>query len=251
MYLPFTSSHPYHCKKVILYGVALRVKRNCSGFTAKACSKYKAYFKQQNYDMKLVDKQFEAMQGERSNILKPENKFTKKTFPLLLEYNPRTPNVSKIIKRHMHLIHSVAGLQEIFPAGSIIPAYRRTKNLKDMLTPSRFKVNVENNNANLGVVGCIKCKSKCDLWTNYLVESDRFTSLSTGRFYKIKQALYCISTNVVYLASCRKCKLPHVGCTSNQFKVRFRNHKSAMNTGKNTCEVAIHFNNTPHSLTEF
>ena len=30
LYLPFTSSHPYHCKKAIPYGVALRVKRNCS-----------------------------------------------------------------------------------------------------------------------------------------------------------------------------------------------------------------------------
>ena len=45
--------------------------------------------------------------------------------------------------------------------------------------------------------------------------------------------------------------MQYVGSTSNQFKVRFRNHKSAMNTGKNTCEVAIHFNNTPHSLTDF
>ena len=104
--------------------------------------------------MKLVDKQFEkTMQRERSDILKPENKFKKKTFPLVLEFNLRMPNVSKIIKRHMHLIHSVAGLQEIFPAGSIIPAYRRMKNLKDMLAPSRFKVSVENYNANLGVVG--------------------------------------------------------------------------------------------------
>ena len=24
-----------------------------------------------------------------------------------------------------------------------------------------------------------------------------------------------------------------------------------MNTGKHTCEIAIHFNNTPHSLTDF
>ena len=24
-----------------------------------------------------------------------------------------------------------------------------------------------------------------------------------------------------------------------------------MNTGKNTCEVAVHFNNTPHSLRDF
>ena len=57
----------------------------------------------------------------------------------------------------MHLVHSVAGLQEIFPAGSIIPAYRRTKNLKDILAPSRFKVNVENN-ANLGVVVVLNVK---------------------------------------------------------------------------------------------
>ena len=71
----------------------------------------------------------------------------------MLKFNPRMPNVSKIIKRHMHLIHFVAGLQEIFPAGSIVPAYRRTKNLKDMLAQSRFKVSVENNNADLGVIG--------------------------------------------------------------------------------------------------
>ena len=169
----------------------------------------------------------------------------------MLEYNPRVPNVSKIIKRHMHLIHSVARLQQVFPTGFIIPAYKRKKDLKDLLAPSRFKVNVENNNANLGVVGFIKCKRKCDLWTYYLVESDRFTSLTTERFYKIKQAQYCTSTNVVYLASCRKCKLQYLGSTSNQFKVRFRNHQWAMKIGKNICEVAIHFNNTPHSLTDF
>ena len=120
-----------------------------------------------------------------------------------------------------------------------------------MLAPSRFKVNVQNNNANLGVGGCIKCKKKCDRCTNYLAETDRFTSLASGRFYEVKQALYCTFTNVVYLASCRKGKLQYVGSTSNQFKVRFCNHKSAMNTGKNTCEVAIHFNNTPHSLADF
>ena len=212
LYLPFTSSHPYHCKKVIPYGVASRAKRNYSTaeFTEKACSRYKVYLKQQNYDIKFVDKQFEkAMQRGRSDILKLENKFKKETIPLVLEYNPRLPNVSKIIKRHRHLIDSLAGLQEIFPAGSIIPAYRRTKNLKDLLAPSRFKVNVINinNNVVLDVVGYIKCKRKCDLCTSYLVESDRFTSLAMGRFYEIKQTLYCTSTDVVYLVSCGKCML--------------------------------------------
>ena len=51
LYLPFTSSHAYYCKTAIPCEVALRVKRNCSTteFTEKACSKYKAYFKQQNW----------------------------------------------------------------------------------------------------------------------------------------------------------------------------------------------------------
>ena len=35
------------------------------------------------------------------------------------------------------------------------------------------------------------------------------------------------------------------------FKVRFRNHKSAMKTNKNTCEVATHFNKTFHILSDF
>lgn len=30
VYLPFSSSHPSHCRRVIPYGVALRIKRNCS-----------------------------------------------------------------------------------------------------------------------------------------------------------------------------------------------------------------------------
>ena len=33
--------------------------------------------------------------------------------------------------------------------------------------------------------------------------------------------------------------------------VRFRNHKSALSTKKNTCEVAIHFNKEAHVLSDF
>ena len=34
-------------------------------------------------------------------------------------------------------------------------------------------------------------------------------------------------------------------------EVRFRNHKSSMITNKKTCEVAIHFNNSPHNMSDF
>ena len=46
--------------------------------------------------------------------------------------------------------------------------------------------------------------------------------------------------NVIYPDTCNECKVQYVGSTSNEFKIRFSNHKSAMSTlKKTTCEVAL------------
>ena len=71
-----------------------------------------------------MDKQFEkAMQLERSDVLKPKTKTKKKTFPLVVDYNPRLPNISLIIKKHFHLLESNQVVRENFPAKSVIPAW--------------------------------------------------------------------------------------------------------------------------------
>ena len=57
--------------------------------------------------------------------------------------------------------------------------------------------------------------------------------------------------SVIYLATCKKCRVQYVGSTSNEFKVRFRNHKSAMLTNKTTCELALHFNRVEHRMSDF
>ena len=100
--------------------------------------------------------------------------------------------------------------------------------------------------------GCFKCNSKCDLCKNYFRESKIFRGSSTKRFYNIRQHVDCKSKNVIYLlVTCNKCKVPYVGYTSNEFKVRFRNHKSAMSIKKTTCEVAVHFNKEKRQLSGF
>ena len=82
--------------------------------------------------------------------------------------------------------------------------------------------------------------------TNYLKESKIFTSSSTvtGKTYSINSNLNCNSSSVIYLITCNLCTLQYVGCTNTPFKVGFHNHKLAMKTHKQTCEVAIHFNNS-------
>ena len=81
--------------------------------------------------------------------------------------------------------------------------------------------------------------------------STSFQSFQTGKSYKIRSKLSYDSKNVIYLASCKKCNLQYIGSTTTDFRVRFRNHKSAMLTKKKTCEVAVHFNRTPHDLNDF
>ena len=65
---------------------------------------------------------------------------------------------------------------EIFPEGTIIPAFRRPKNLKELLAPSRLKPEsnsissvVENEKANYGY---FKYNRKCDLCANYFKDSN-------------------------------------------------------------------------------
>ena len=57
-------------------------------------------------------------------------------------------------------------------------------------------------------------------------------------------------TIVIYLATCAKCNLQYAGSTSTEFKVRFRNHKSNMLKNKRTCELAIHFDDSEHEISQ-
>jgi len=142
LYLPFSSSHPSHCKRAVPFGVALRIKRNCStdDFLQNRCKEYKGYLKSQNYPAELVDKQFDkALSIPRDELLRKKVKPEKKVFPLMLDYNPILPDIQKVIKKHFYLLQS-SPEKEIFPSKSIFPAYRRTKNLKEMLSPSKFRV---------------------------------------------------------------------------------------------------------------
>ena len=169
-----------------------------------------------------MDKQFDrAINIERSELLKKKVKPDKKVFPLVLDYNPILPDIQRVIQRHVHLLRSSPELLEIFPSKSIFPAYRRTKNLKDILAPSKFGGDGEINQAGREMEGCLKCSSRCDICKNFLTQDSKLKSFSTGRTYKINQNLSCSSKNVVYLASCIKCKLQYVGSNAFQTKMGF------------------------------
>ena len=88
-----------------------------------------------------------------------------------------------------------------------------------------------------------KCnESSCDIFKNYTVFKTEFTCTATGKTHKVRGALTCKSENVVYLLGYKKWKQQYVGCAfQSNFKLRFRVHKSDIDTTKVRCGVAKHF----------
>ena len=213
-------------------------------FCRKKFSEYKGYLIERGYAPDFIQEQFDkANEFSRHELLtscKRKKKSSK--FPLVVDYNPILPKLGDIIRKHLPLLHSSTRLKKLFPDSSIFPAYRRSKSLHDLLKkPKKEEAFRES--------GCFKCnRVRCDLCHNYLREGSHFTSAVTGKSYPINAKVSCTSVNVVYLATCVKCNVQYVGSTSNQFKVRFRNHKSDMLQGKSRCELAIHFKTNNHSL---
>ena len=160
LYLPPSSSHPRHVFKAIPFGVALRLRRNCSkdDFLSNRCKEYKSYLVNQGYPVKLVDNQFlKALTIPRKDLLKQKLvRASKKIFPFVMTFNPMLPNLNYIIKKHLHFLESNPELKELFPKNSIIPSYRRSKNLKEILAPSKLE-SAPSQRISSPAGGCFKC----------------------------------------------------------------------------------------------
>ena len=157
---------------------------------------------------------------------------------LLTVYNPIIKNLKTVIRNNLPILYSDPRMKNIFPEGGINITYKRGKSLREFISPSMFpQTQVEPHS----VVS--KCKSKrCDICQNYLVCKNEFTCTVTGKTCKVGGKLCCTSSNVIYLISCKLCKEQYVGSTfKDNFKPRFRVHKSDVITGKDRCGVAKHF----------
>ena len=197
------------------------------------------------YNPTHVAEQFQkAKQIPREQLLKPVSKnLAKKVFSFVTNYNPRLPNIAQIIHKHLPLLNASPQLNCIFTEGSIIAAYRRPKNLKELIKPQKPTQIPPGAADNQSRRDCFKCGNNCDLCNNFLKQTSTFSSTVSNKTYQIKECIDCNTSNIIYLATCKRCNIQYVGSTSAAFKVRFRNHKSSI---KKTCEVAIHFNRSLH-----
>ena len=144
---------------------------------------------------------------------------------LVTVYNPIIKNLQNVIRNNLPILYSDPKIKNLFPEGSI--------NVASMFPQAQ----VESHSM------VSKCKSKrCDICQNYLVRKNEYTCTVTGKTYKVRGKLCCASSNVIYLINCKLCKEQCVGSAfKDNYKPKFRVHKSDVKTGKDRCGVAKHF----------
>ena len=264
-YIVPTSCHPTHQLENIPYSIAHKIYRVSSTQqdyeTAKA--EFTEHLSNRGYHMDLISNAFTKVEGKsRTDLLKgkvtdqvKETSPTDRLFPLVTDFNPALPNISKTLKKYEHILDLDSDASKIVNKSNIFASFRRAPTLQDKLIHSKIHdlpavTGVDSNHAeNLNSaqtnderMGCYHCENRrCVTCTNYLVETSTFTSYHTESIFKINNYLTCKSLCVVYIVNCKTCSKSCVGCTIN-FNTRWANHKSHIKHRKRTCEISKHFN---------
>ena len=139
----------------------------------------------------------------REDDLHSKDKSTKKTCRLITTYNQLHPDINTITKKHWPITQTQKKCRDALTNFPQV-AYRRNKNLADILVGAKFREvtpEVRQNKQQQNTFRWNRCS-----WCKKLVESDTFTSNTTKKSYKIYHKMTSTSQWVIYLTECRKCK---------------------------------------------
>ena len=165
-----------------------------------------------------------SRQQARQKFTNRKNQVSKNV-TLIMEYNPRLPDLNSLLKRHMPLLYTDPTLRTIFLQGCINSVFKRNQSLKKLLAPSLYP-NIKINRAN-SITSC----NKCDICKNYLICSNYFTRSVTNRRCYARGVLHFNCKNIIYLITCQNCLEVYAGSATN-FKSRFIIHKSDIKTNR-------------------
>jgi len=237
-----TSFHPKHTSKGILKSQLTRFKRIC---TTKedyndCCRILFSVLKDRGYKRSLFRKLKVEVWLSDTTVKRRNTDTTTKVWPIVHYFNPIGSKLASMFKSEIKSLNCTQNKR-------IIIAFKKHRNLGEILTNSRF-INTHPTHASKAkTAGSTRCTNpKCQA-CNYITESRRFNSSHNGRSFQITAKLTCNSSNIIYLITCRKCLHQYVGETGRPLKDRINDHLSAIRLHRNT-PIGLHFNQTSHSI---
>ena len=177
------------------------------------------------YSEKLVrDQILKARKFDRMELLNrapKENKPAPLTFNIT--YHPAFSRLKSILEKIHLLLTPDAEHRRVFPDTPIV-GFRKGKSLKDLLV--RAKVPNTQTKGKSGKCNSKKSRGKKCGVCAFIENQSEFTDSKETQFYAIKSILDCNSSYVIYLNTCKTCKLQYVGSAKTPFRSRFHNYTS-------------------------
>ena len=218
-YLHYTSAHPAHTKRSIIYSQALRMSRICSYKTdfEKHLVDMKSWFQARGYPSDLIQKEMNKVKFS-CHWNKNKTKKKSKGVPLAITFHPLLKDVGNIIHKNLCLLYKDQKTQRVFMTGPMI-TFRSARKLSSYLVRAKLYL-LER------TVGSCKCYVKrCEVCDN-VAETSTFTSTTTQNTYKINHQFNYSEKCLVHLLTCNKCFKQYVGQTVHEFRQRWNNYKS-------------------------
>ena len=143
-YLLFQSCHPRHTKINIPYNLACRLKTIVSedNVLRKRMQELESFLVKQNYPVQIVDNGIQkAMSLDRNALRTVATKNRENVVPYVSTFNPRDPEMFKVIKENMPILHEDETMRNILSKYKIIKSKRQPYNLKRIFTKAKFSSN--------------------------------------------------------------------------------------------------------------
>lgn len=243
LYLDYSSCHPRHQCNNIPKAQALRIRKICS--REKDCDYHLDrlfnHFKKRNYPEGIIKQAIEnAKNTPRGSLLIEKTAHEKaRIVPFTVTFHPSLTKVAKIMNNHMHILRSKDDTKRL-ASYKIITAYRRAKNLTDMMIRNDITSTKKKQ------IGSQKCGKKCAT-CRFLVPTKEAQSKDSSFKYKINQYLDCNSASVIYLIWCNLCNIQYIGQTSMSLKERMYGHRNDIKNMNQYKPVSQHFTTGEHS----
>ena len=249
-YLLPQSCHPSHICKNIPFSLGYRLLRICSREETfkQRLEELKEDLISRSYNMKVIQQAFNRLKDvSRSDALKKVTREQKTSREVLsIVYHPGLPQVSQLIKKHHSVMIQEPRLKRCFPEPSIV-GYKRSQNLSNLLV--RAKVAKGRSSSRVKNKGFKRCERACEMCIHSrhdLVKEH--TCLMTGQKWQISSPLTCVSRNVVYRITCRKCpEFCYIGETQRRACDRFSDHRSYATTNRVDQPTGLHFSDKTHT----
>ena len=244
-FLHFSSFHPDHCKRAIPYSQFLRLRRLCSDdddFMLKS-REMMEFFTQRGYPLTSLEQDLRRVTTiGRPNALTGSERgdTTVDRVPLVITYHPFNTHIKRYLLQNFHILSTDQQRRDIFPQPPVV-AYKRDLSLRDILVHSTDSSSTEQPESH----ACQRPRYHTCEFITPLTEIQGPKSTFT-----IRDHFTCMSENLVYCISCRRCSHIYIGETGRNLRSRIGEHLRSVRNNTPGFSVAQHFNSAGYSITD-